>query len=241
MPFSDIAEENMEALSRNTYPGRGIVIGAAPDGERFIQVYWIMGRSENSQNRIFVQERDTVRTQAYDESKVEDPSLIIYPCIKTLPRCHIVSNGDQTDTIFDAVRAGRTFEEAMFTRTFEPDEPNYTPRIAGIVNLNNAFHAYRLAIVKAVAGSGEYCQRHFFNYEKLIPGIGHCITTYEGDGDPLPAFPGEPYMLPLGDDIEETAERYWEALNEDNRISLLVKAIDPETDRAQITIFNKHE
>ncbi len=241
MPFTQIAEDNLEALSENSYPGRGIVIGSSPDGERFIQVYWIMGRSENSRNRVFVREGETVRTRAYDESRVEDPSLIIYPCLKSLPRCHIVSNGDQTDTIFDAIRAGRTFDEALFTRTFEPDEPNYTPRIAGVVNLNDAFHAYKLAIIKAVRNNADYCQRHFFNYEKAIPGFGHCVTTYAGDGEPLAAFPGEPYLLPLSTDVEETAERCWEALNEDNRVALLVKSIDPATDRTQITIINKHE
>ncbi|NIO12569.1 MAG: inosine monophosphate cyclohydrolase, partial [Xanthomonadales bacterium] len=156
------------------------------------------------------------------------------------PRCHVVSNGDQTDTIFEAMRAGRTFEEALITRTFEPDAPNYTPRIAGVVNLNDTFHAYQLGILKTVAGSGEHCTRQFFSYEAALPGAGHCVTTYKGDGDPLPSFEGEPYLLPLGDDLQELAGRYWEALNEDNKVALAAKSIDPDTEAIEITIINKH-
>ncbi len=240
MDIQEIATANMEALRENTYPGRGIVIGMTPDETHLVQVYWIMGRSENSRNRVFEREGDTVRTAPHDPSAVEDPSLIIYPCLKSFSLCHVVSNGDQTGTVFEAMRAGRTFESALYTRTFEPDPPNYTPRIAGVVNLNDQFHAYKLAILKALANTPDYCLRHVFNYETAVPGVGHCITTYEEDGDPLPAFPGEPYPVELADDIDEVAGRYWETLNEDNKISLAVKFIEPETDTSEITVINKH-
>jgi len=241
MDLDETLEANMQALSENPYPGRGIVIGMTPDGSRLVQLYWIMGRSQNSRNRVFVRDDGTVRTQAFDESKVEDPSLIIYNCIRSFPRCHVVSNGDQTDTIFGAMRAGRTFEEALTTRTFEPDAPNYTPRIAGVVNLNDTFHDYQLGILKAVSGSGEHCTRHYFDYTTAVPGAGHCVTTYETDGDPLPSFQGEPYMLPLADDLQGLAGRYWDALDEDNKVALAAKSIDPETDATEITIINKHD
>jgi IMP cyclohydrolase len=240
MDVRTLAERNGAALRENPYPGRGIAIGLTPNGENFVQVYWIMGRSQNSRNRVFVREGDTVRTAPFDESCVEDPSLIIYNAVRSFPRCHVVSNGDQTDTVFEAMHAGRTFEEALFTRTFEPDAPNFTPRIAGVVNRNDPFHAYKLAILKAVDEDGECCTRQVFNYETPIPGIGHCVTTYREDGDPLPAFEGEPYVLELGDDVDEVAERYWEMLNEDNRVSLLAKFIDAETDTHRIRIINKH-
>jgi len=153
---------------------------------------------------------------------------------------HIVSNGDQTDTIFDALRAGGTFEQALFTRTFEPDGPNFTPRIAGLVDLDDPLHAYKLAILKAVENDDRYAVRHFFNYETAIPGVGHCVTTYSGDGSPLPAFEGEPYPLELLDDARQVAELYWDALNEDNKVSLLAKFIDVETGATDIRIVNKH-
>jgi len=240
MDMSRAAAENMRALKENAYPGRGIVIGQTPDARRFAQVYWIMGRSENSRNRVFVKEADTVRTAPYDESKVEDPSLIIYNCIRTVGRCHIVSNGDQTDTIAEALAGGGSFESALFTRTFEPDAPNFTPRISGLVDLDSPHHAYSLAILKAVGGSGDRCTRQFFHYEKAIPGIGHCVTTYSSDGNPLPAFDGEPYAVPLVDDIDEVARSYWETLNADNKVALLVKFIDAETGQSDLRIVNKH-
>ncbi|MFO7958291.1 MAG: IMP cyclohydrolase [Candidatus Brocadiia bacterium] len=240
MDVASTVAANMEALAENTYPGRGIVIGMTPDEERFVQIYWIMGRSENSQNRVFVEEDGDVRTAPFDESKVEDPSLIIYNCVRSFSRCHIVSNGDQTDTLFDALQVGRRFEEALYTRTFEPDAPNFTPRIAGVVNLNDPRHAYKLGIIKAIANDGAHCTRQFFDYETPIPGVGHCVTTYSGDGDPLPAFEGEPYVVELHDDIDELLDLYWETLNEDNKISLLVKFIGLEGEGTDLRIVNKH-
>ena len=240
MDLSRIAAANMQALSQNAYPGRGIVIGQTPDARHFVQIYWIMGRSENSRNRIFVRDGDAVRTAPHDASKVKDPSLIIYYCARTVGRRHVVSNGDQTDTIVEALQAGRGFEAALFTRTFEPDAPNFTPRIAGVVSLDDPVHAYSLAVIKSVGGLGERCSRQFFHYEAGVPGIGHCVTTYTGDGTPLPAFEGEPYVLPLADDVEQVAETYWAALNADNRVSLLARLIDARTGRARLSIVNKH-
>jgi len=171
---------------------------------------------------------------------VADPSLIIYNCVRIHGRCHIVSNGNQTDTIYDALDAGGSFESALCTRTFEPDEPNFTPRISGVVDLADPTHAYKLAILKAVENCGDYAVRHFFDYETPMPGVGHCVTTYSGNGSPLPAFAGEPYMVQLLDDVDATAELYWDALNEDNKISLLVKAIDVQTGETELRIVNKH-
>ena len=240
MSIESISTKNLEALKGNPYPGRGIITGLSPDGKNFIQVYWIMGRSENSRNRIFVNDSGTVKTKAYDESKVKDPSLIIYNSNRNLGNCHIVSNGDQTDTIFNEMKSGKGFDVSLDTRTFEPDEPNYTPRISGIVNLDDSKYAYQLSILKAMNNNPDYCSKQFFNYEKGIAGIGHCIQTYVTDGNPLPPFEGEPYLLPLFNDIEETAAKYWETLNEDNKISLAVKYVNIETKEYNYKIINKH-
>ncbi len=238
--LSEQAQANMQALSENAYPGRGIVIGMTPDAARCVQVYWIMGRSANSRNRVFVQDGDLVRTAPFDASKVEDPSLIIYNCVRTTGRAHVVTNGDQTDTIVDAIASGGTFEAAIQSRTFEPDAPNYTARISGLADLDAEGCAYKLAIIKAVGGSADHCTRQVFGYETGAPGVGHCVTTYAGDGSPLPCFEGEPYPLPLVDCIDGTANAYWQALNEDNKISLLVKTIQVETGETDIRIINKH-
>ena len=235
-----LLKSNIQSLRENSYPGRGIVLGKSPDVRNYIQIYWIMGRSENSRNRIFVSENGSVKTEAFDKSKVTDPSLIIYYPVRSLGSCHIVSNGDQTDTVFESLEKGEAFEEALNTREFEPDAPHYTPRISGIVDLEDRVHDYKLSILKPVCGRPEHGSRQFFNYEKAVPGIGHCIHTYAGDGDPLPAFSGEPYIVELFDDIDETARFYWEALNVDNRISLLVKSIGVETDETDLRIVNKN-
>lgn len=240
MTLQDQARRRLDELQANPYPGRGIVLGQSPDGRQLVQVYWIMGRSENSRNRIFVRDGDTVRTAPFDASKVKDPSLIIYRCACAVKRAHIVTNGDQTDTIAEALVAGRTFEQALCTRTFEPDAPNYTPRISGIMALDDRVHAYQLAILKAEAGNPEHARRQFFNYVQPIPGIGHCLTTYRGDGDPLPSFEGEPQPLPLGHDIDLTLDLFWEALNRDNRVALMVKTIDIETRQTDLRIVNRH-
>jgi hypothetical protein len=242
------AAANMQALGKNSYPGRGIVIGRTPDGRRLVQVYWIMGRSANSRNRVFVAEGDRVRTQAWDEAKVEDPSRIIYNAVRVHGSDHVVTNGDQTDTICEFLESGRTFGEALATRTYEPDPPNYTPRISGIVRLGEARHPISLSILKADdAGSGgpgepgdPGCTRQLFHYERATPGIGRCIHTYAGDGSPLPPFAGEPYAVPLLDDAGELADLYWRALDEDNKVSLLVKSIDAESGASQVKVINKH-
>ena len=241
MGIQDVVKANMDALRANVYPGRGIVIGQTPDGKRLVQVYWIMGRSENSRNRIFVAEGDVVRTAPHDESKVEDPSLIIYNCVRTLGRAHIVSNGNQTDTIYDALASSGTFESALFTREFEPDDPNYTPRISGIVGLDDDPHAYKLAILKTIDNDPGQGVRNFYNYATPIPGVGHFVATYSGDGNPLPAFDGEPQPVEIASDIDAVLDCYWTALNGDNKVSLLVKFIDPATGETDVRIANKHE
>lgn len=233
------AEKNAENLMKNAYPGRGIVLGATRDGEKLVQIYWIMGRSENSRNRIFIEENGFVRTKAFDESKLKDPSLIIYYPLKTLGKYHIVSNGDQTDTVYDYLNKGLSFEDALMTREFEPDAPNYTPRITGIMELEGK-NAYTLSILKTQAGDANLCVRNFFNFEKPIQGAGHCIHTYDGDGEILPSFSGEPYLMPIYDSIEENLVQYWGMLNTENKISLLVKTIDKKTGKVEIGIKNRH-
>jgi IMP cyclohydrolase len=235
----DIAKKNAENLKKNSYPGRGIVLGVIPSGEKFIQIYWIMGRSENSRNRIFVEENGFVRTKAYDESKLKDPSLIIYYPLKVFNRYHIISNGDQTDTVYDALKSGAGFEAGLMTREFEPDAPNFTPRITGLIELGGK-NAYSLAILKSLEGYNGSCVRNFFHVEKPVPGIGHCIHTYEKDGEPLPSFKGEPYVMPIPESAGEALAAYWELLNPENRISLLVKTIDIKTGEVEIKIKNRH-
>ena len=234
-------ETNLDALRNSRYPGRGIIIGQTPDARHLVQVYWIMGRSAGSRNRVFVAENDTVRTRAFDESALENPVLVVYRPVRVLSACHIVSNGDQTDTIFDAIQTGGTFESAMNTRTFEPDPPIFTPRIAGIVNLDDHGAAYRIAILKALAGNGEFTARQYFSYETAIPGFGHCITTYRDDGDPPPAFSGEPYAVQLHNRIETTRDFYWDALNRENRVSMLVKFIQVASGITDLRIVNKYQ
>lgn len=234
------AEHNLEGLQNNPYPGRGIVIGLTPDGTKLVQVYWIMGRSVNSRNRIFVQEENGfLRTEAKDPALLTDPSLIIYYPLKHTEGSHIVTNGDQTDTIYDALLAGGTFEQALTTRTFEPDAPNYTPRISGLIELNNPQCQYKLSILKSNAGNPEQTFRQFFHYEQAIAGYGHCIHTYSEDGDPLPSFQGEPKLVPVYDNIEQTLHAYWDRLNEDNKISLLVKTIQLDNGQTELKVINK--
>jgi len=239
--FQQAAEQTIASLQGNSYPGRGIVIGMTPDGTKLMQVYWIMGRSVNSRNRIFAQEDNGfVRTEAADPAKLSDPSLIIYYPVKHTGSAHIVTNGDQTDTIHEAIAGGGTFEAALRTRTFEPDAPNLTPRISGIVDLADNKAAYKLSILKSALNNESCTQRQFFEYEQPIAGFGHLIHTYVGDGDPLPSFAGEPKLVPLYDSAEETLSRYWDLLDEDNRISLLVKTIPLQGGEPTILIRNKH-
>ena len=240
MDIRKAAKANMDALRTNPYPGRGIVIGLTPDAQRFVQVYWIMGRSDNSRNRVFVQEDDLVRTAPFDESKVKDPSLIIYNCARVIGPSHVVTNGDQTDTIVDSLQNGGTFEQALYTRTFEPDGPNYTPRISGVVDLGNDTHAYQLSVLKAPGNDPDLPLRCVYGYGQGVPGIGHFIATYQGDGDPLPPFEGDPRPVEIVDDIQATLDLYWTALNDDNKVALMVKTIAAETGRCEIRIVNKH-
>ena len=238
--WSESAARNAAKLKENSYPGRGIVIGLTPDGTRYVQVYWIMGRSENSRNRIFVAEPDgSVRTEAKDPAKLTNPSLVIYYPVRQIGQAHIVTNGDQTDTIRDALAAGGSFEEALSARTFEPDAPHYTPRISGIVDLADRSCAYKLSILKTNGGDPAQTLRYFFHYERAVPGLGHGIHTYAGDGNPLPSFEGEPVPLPLFDDAADTASFYWERLNADNKIALLVKTIRIANGETDTFIVNK--
>lgn len=237
--LKNIAQNNAEKLMMNSYPGRGIVLGMSNDGNKLIQIYWIMGRSENSRNRIFVEDNGSVRTKAFDESKLTDPSLIIYYPLRHIGKYHIISNGDQTDTVYDTIKAGGSFESALMTRTFEPDAPNFTPRITGLMELNGKI-AYSLSILKTQNGDSKTCIRSFFNYDKANPGLGHCIHTYDKDGDVLPSFSGEPYLLPVFDSLEENIESYWDMLDSNNRISLLAKSIEVDSGKVEIKIKNRH-
>lgn len=228
-------------LSANPYPGRGILLGRSPDGKKAIIAYFIMGRSENSRNRIFVEEKDGIRTQAFDESKLVDPSLIIYAPVRVLGNKTIVTNGDQTDTIYELMNQQQTFEQALRTREFEPDAPNYTPRISGIVKADNGKMNYAISILKSANGNPDCCQRYTFSYSAPLAGLGRLIHTYMGDGNPLPSFEGEPVLVEIGnEDIDAFAGKLWKALNEENKVSLFVRYIDIETGCFESRIINKN-
>ncbi len=239
MGFIEEAVENLRKLSKTTYPGRGIILGMSPDGKKYVQIYWIMGRSENSRNRVFIEENGYVKTKAFDEKKVTDPSLIIYYPVKNIANCHIVTNGDQTDTVYESIKNYRTFEDAMSTRTFEPDSPNFTPRISGIIDLDDSTYAYKLSVLKSIDNNKMYGQKNLFIYEKAIPGYGHCITTYRSDGNPLPSFDSEPMILPVYDDTDHMADIYWNTLDEENKVALMVKTINSDTGLFSVIIKNK--
>ncbi|WP_438448107.1 IMP cyclohydrolase [Gorillibacterium sp. sgz5001074] len=235
------AEQYWTKLQQNVYPGRGIVIGLTEDGQQLVQVYWIMGRSENSRNRVFIAEDNGfLRTEAKDPAKLTDPSLIIYYPVRHIKGAHIVTNGDQTDTIFEELQKhGGTFESALAKRTYEPDAPNFTPRISGLVDLSNKQFAYKLSILKSAGNTEDQTLRHTFTYEKALPGYGHVIHTYEGDGNPLPSFDGEPKLVPLKGDAKQIADTYWGMLNEENKISLLVKTIRLDDGASELLVINK--
>ena len=228
-------------IASTSYPGRGIVIGKSADGSKAVIAYFIMGRSENSRNRVFAETEDGIKTQAFDPSKLVDPSLIIYSPVRVLGNKTIVTNGDQTDTVYDLMNEGQTFEQSLTTREFEPDGPNYTPRISGIVECENGKMNYAMSILKSADGNPDCCERYTFTNGKPINGLGRFIHTYMSDGNPLPSFEGEPTLVEIGnDDIDTFAEKIWNSLNEDNKVSLFVRYIDIASNKAESRIINKN-
>ena len=229
-----------QELKGNSYPGRGIILGRSADGKYAVAAYFIMGRSENSRNRIFVKDGEGIRTQAYDESKCSDPSLIIYAPVRVLGNKTIVTNGDQTDTIYDAMDHHFTFEQSLRSRKFEPDDPNFTPRISGIIRCEKGSFNYALSILKSAEGNPESCQRFTFSYENPLAGQGHFIHTYVGDGNPLPSFRGEPKLVAIPDDIDSFTDLLWSNLNADNKLSLFVRFINTADGTAETRIINRY-
>lgn len=228
-------------LKENSYPGRGIVIGRSADGKSAVTAYFIMGRSENSRNRIFVEEGQGIRTQAFDPAKLEDPSLIIYAPVRVLGSRTIVTNGDQTDTVYEGMEKGETFEQSLRCREFEPDAPNYTPRISGVLQVENGTFSYAMSILKSNQGSPDQCNRYTFSYENCVAGEGRFIHTYMHDGNPLPSFEGEPKRVAIPDEIDGFTKMLWSSLNEDNKVSLFVRYIEIETGRCETRIVNRHQ
>ena len=237
MDMISLAQE----LQENAYPGRGIVLGRSEDGTKAVAAYFIMGRSENSRNRIFVEEGEGIRTQAYDPSKLTDPSLIIYAPVRVLGHRTIVTNGDQTDTVYEGMEKGLTFEQSLRSREFEPDAPNYTPRISGLMELENGGYSYSLSILKSNNGDPACCNRYTFSYENCAAGEGHFIHTYMHDGNPLPSFEGEPKLVAIPDDMEKFTNMLWNNLNPENKVSLFVRYIDIVTGKYETVIKNKNQ
>ena len=229
------------SLKENAYPGRGIVIGRSEDGKKAVTAYFIMGRSVNSRNRIFTVEGEGIRTEAFDPSKLSDPSLIIYAPVRVLGDTTIVTNGDQTDTVYELMSQGKTFEEALRTREFEPDEPNYTPRISGIINVRDGSFDFAMSILKSEDGNPEYCLRNTFAYPGCPAGEGRFIHTYVTDGNPLPSFEGEPEKVDISGDIDSFTSLVWSSLNEENKVSLFVRYIDIATGKYETRIVNKNK
>ena len=230
-----------EELQNNAYPGRGIVIGKSANGRYAVTAYFIMGRSTNSRNRVFVEDGEGIRTQAFDPSKLEDPSLIIYAPVRVLGNKTIVTNGDQTDTIYEGMDKQLTFEQSLRSREFEPDSPNYTPRISGIMHIENGGYNYAMSILKSNNGNPDSCNRYTFAYENPAAGEGHFIHTYMHDGNPLPSFEGEPKLVAIQDNIEIFTELLWNSLNADNKVSLFVRYIDIATGTYETKIINKNQ
>ena len=228
-------------LKENSYPGRGIVIGRSADGKHAVTAYFIMGRSENSRNRIFVEDGEGIRTQAFDPSKLTDPSLIIYAPVRVLGNKTIVTNGDQTDTIYEGMDRQLTFEQSLRSREFEPDAPNYTPRISGVLHVENGKFSYAMSILKSNNGNPDSCLRYTVAYENAAAGQGRFIHTYKCDGNPLPSFEGEPKPVEIPDDIDDFTDLLWESLNQDNKVSLFVRFIDIETGKYESRIVNKNK
>ena len=226
-------------LQSNSYPGRGIIIGRSADGTKAVTAYFIMGRSENSRNRVFVEDGEGIRTQAFDPAKLEDPSLIIYAPVRVLGNKTIVTNGDQTDTINAALKSGGSFKSALETREFEPDAPNFTPRISGMLTFENKDFTYEMSILKSADAAGSACNRYTFSYSPLA-GLGHFIHTYVCDGNPIPTFQGEPERVAIPNDIDEFTQSLWNALDADNKISLYVRYTDLVTGAEDSRLINKN-
>ena len=237
MELISLAQE----LRENSYPGRGIIIVRSEDGTKAVTAYFIMGRSENSRNRIFVEDGEGIRTQAFAPSKLTDPSLIIYAPVRVLGNKTIVTNGDQTDTIYEGMDRQLTFEQSLRSREFEPDAPNYTPRISGILHIENGKYSYAMSILKSNNGDPSQCNRYTFAYENCVPGEGHFIHTYMGDGNPLPSFEGEPKLVEIPNSMEKFTNMLWNNLNEDNKVSLFVRYIDIATGKYESAIVNKNQ
>lgn len=229
-----------EELSASTYPGRGIVVGRSEDGRYAVTAYFIMGRSVNSRNRVFVEDGEGIRTQAFDPSKMEDPSLIIYAPVRVLGTNTIVTNGDQTDTIWQGLQEGKTFGESLRSREFEPDAPNYTPRISALLDTRGGEYEYRMSILKSADGDPSCCERFTYSYDNPKAGEGHFIHTYQCDGDPLPSFEGEPARVDITGDIDSFTDLVWNSLNEDNKVSLFVRAINIADGSYETRIVNKN-
>ena len=227
-----------EALQNNAYPGRGIAVGLSADGTKAMFAYFIMGRSVNSRNRIFVEEKGALKTQAFDPSKMQDPSLIIYYPVKSVGKDVIVTNGDQTDTIEESLKAGKCFRHALKTRCFEPDAPNFTPRISAILHFENGYK-YEMSILKSADEAGTACNRFFYDYEP-VAGVGHFLHTYISDGDPLPSFEGEPERIKVPNDVQTFAKEIWNSLNSENRISLYCRSYDLKTGARLNVLYNKN-
>ena len=229
-----------ELLASKTYPGRGIVLGRTPDGREAVAAYFIMGRSENSRNRVFVEDGDGIRTEAFDPSKMVDPSLIIYAPVRVLGNKTIVTNGDQTDTIYEGMDAQKTFEMSLRSRRYEPDAPKYTPRISGIIHQEKGDFNYALSILKSADGNPDSDERFTFTYSPALPGRGHFISTYVDDGNPIPSFEGTPVPVAIEGDIDEFTENVWQSLNEANKVSLFVRYINLEDGSWRTRIVNKN-
>ncbi len=236
-----ISKQNVyDYLSGNVYPGRGVLIGRSADGACAVSAYFIMGRSTNSRNRIFIEDGAGIRTEAYDPALLSDPSLIIYAPVRVYGNTTIVTNGDQTDTIFDGIADELTFEQSLRSREYEPDAPNYTPRISGIMNVKDGSYDYAMSILKSNADATG-CDRYTYTYENPVAGEGRIIHTYMGDGDPLPSFEGEPVRIELSDDIDAFTDKLWKALNEDNKVSLFVRYIRIADGTYETRIVNRHK
>ena len=229
-----------QELTANAYPGRGIVIGKSADGKKAVTAYWIMGRSENYRNRVFIETEDGIKTEAADPSKLTDPHLIIYSPVRVLGNKTIVTNGDQTDTIYDGLKSGLTFEQSLRSRKYEHDAPNYTPRISSVMNFEKGYD-YALSILKSDNGNPDNTLRFTYTYDAPVAGKGHYIHTYMGDGNPLPSYEGEPTPVEIKGNIDEFTDNIWNSLNEDNKVSLFVRFIDIETGKYETRILNKNK